>query len=753
MMAAYPAQHPQSLGDPFLSAPPTLDPSQSGPGAISTAALHALSPRLFKSPVSPVPPYRGQDQDEDTSEQDAEDEDIDDDSDDARTDDQRAPTATTSGMFSSEMEQDSDHHLANLGFGPTALATGAGAPGGALRGGAGHAGGAGDGAGQGNHTPMSPTSYLRSAGFFNDGPTMRPQSPGSFSSDSAFGVRDQIAAQAANETAQALKEAFRNGRSTPQSWRQSQVYALGRMLAEHHERWLSALCQDGRCRREALFELKTAETQIAIAWANGPSWCEKQHLETGFLYAPTLARTAAPRGLILLFSSCEYPVMHALVPLAAAVAAGNCIMVTPHPDAPAVSSLLRQLAPQYLDEDCIALHDAFYHVPPPVDFVWSADIGNPEPCMRAGSMGIPVKFDRYLKCPAIIDDPSIVPLAARRIVESAFTSAGMFPYKPSYIVTLPELKAPLITHLQQAIVDMYTGNPFVQDEYSRVPSTGVLDQVKALLIQHTDVLASSAVLDPAENDLLLSSSEDDDDDHLAVSRPLGLASMGGAAALGPGPEDARAHGRTGKKARAAKPPRGGVVEGGMWSDATRVVAPTVVVCDPNSALLAGPCPGPVLPLVVLPKEDHLEFMRARHPFGIVYHFTKRRDKFPPHYAVGVVVNDTLSPFRVNETISATLAAAAPSAISLFRAFSNAQPQIFCPRNYLAASADARSRFPPTTRGKLKNLAKRQGWHAVPPPKKPWGARVREWMPTAVSVTVLGVVGAGAAWYMRERMSR
>ncbi|ORZ37591.1 hypothetical protein BCR44DRAFT_1036148 [Catenaria anguillulae PL171] len=399
--------------------------------------------------------------------------------------------------------------------------------------------------------------------------------------------------------------------------------------------------------------------------------------------------------------------------------------------------------------------DSIFYVSPLVDFVWSADIWNPEPCLKAGSMGIASKHDPVLKSPCIVDDPDIVPLAAKRIVEAAFTSAGMWPYKPSYVITLPKLKARMVEELCKAIDDMFVTNPFFKDEYSRLPDPLVLDQVKALLIEHTDLVAHSRLeVDGAgESSMTVATAVADDDlngahdlgdpdmdDDTAFHSPLLSAHLAHAHTHTHAPAPAHDASRPTPRVRKPhRPPRGGVVAGGRWYDDSLVVHPTVVVCDSGSPLLTEPGQGPILPVLALSKREMLAFVRVRQPFGVLYHFTRKRDKFAPQFARCVVINNTLSPFRVNEHVARTLAAGAPAARALFDLFSIAQPQVFAPRNALARRKDDRARYPPTTRGKLARLEKDLGWRTIPVPRAPWRERVVDW----IGATVPGLVQAVA----------
>lgn len=56
-----------------------------------------------------------------------------------------------------------------------------------------------------------------------------------------------------------------------------------------------------------------------------------------------------PYGVALVLGTWNYPVQLTLLPVAGAVAAGNCVIIKPSEVAPASASLVERLVPKYLD--------------------------------------------------------------------------------------------------------------------------------------------------------------------------------------------------------------------------------------------------------------------------------------------------------------------------------------------------------------------------------------------------------------------
>lgn len=62
-----------------------------------------------------------------------------------------------------------------------------------------------------------------------------------------------------------------------------------------------------------------------------------------------------PYGVVLVIGAWNYPLQLTLVPVAAAIAAGNCVLIKPSEVAPATSKFIAETIPKYLDSvsDCI----------------------------------------------------------------------------------------------------------------------------------------------------------------------------------------------------------------------------------------------------------------------------------------------------------------------------------------------------------------------------------------------------------------
>lgn len=66
-----------------------------------------------------------------------------------------------------------------------------------------------------------------------------------------------------------------------------------------------------------------------------------------------------PYGVVLVIGAWNYPIQLTLLPVAAAIAAGNCVIIKPSEVAPATAKFIADTIPRYLDNVLIFVSDPF----------------------------------------------------------------------------------------------------------------------------------------------------------------------------------------------------------------------------------------------------------------------------------------------------------------------------------------------------------------------------------------------------------
>lgn len=72
--------------------------------------------------------------------------------------------------------------------------------------------------------------------------------------------------------------------------------------------------------------------------------------EKSFVYAlDTVVVYKDPFGVVLVIGAWNYPIQLTLLPVAAAIAAGNCVVIKPSEVSPASAKFIANTIPKYLD--------------------------------------------------------------------------------------------------------------------------------------------------------------------------------------------------------------------------------------------------------------------------------------------------------------------------------------------------------------------------------------------------------------------
>ncbi|MGE0871023.1 MAG: aldehyde dehydrogenase family protein [Kofleriaceae bacterium] len=206
----------------------------------------------------------------------------------------------------------------------------------------------------------------------------------------------------------------------------------------------------------ALVELKRAVKSLR-------SWMKPQRVTTPLaLFGTTSAVHYEPRGVVLIIGAWNYPLHLVIVPLIAAIAAGNCAIVKPSELTPATSALATELLAAVFDEDEVAVVEGGAQqtqrlLALPFDhffFTGSAKVGRIVAEAAARHLAS-TTLELGGKSPAVVDDSADLGEAARRIVWGKFVNGGQTCIAPDYVLVSEHREQELIEHLSNAIADQY----------------------------------------------------------------------------------------------------------------------------------------------------------------------------------------------------------------------------------------------------------------------------------------------------------
>ncbi|MBN1334395.1 MAG: aldehyde dehydrogenase family protein [Deltaproteobacteria bacterium] len=343
-----------------------------------------------------------------------------------------------------------------------------------------------------------------------------------------------------------------------------------------------------------LGEVYMVVSEIDHAIAHLAEWMEPERVPTPLLLTGTHSEIRyEPKGRILVLAPWNFPFQLVLVPLVAALAAGNCVAVRPSSRAPHTARFLEGFLAGLFPPEEVAVFqgghevaDALLDLPfDHVFFTGSARTGRKVMVAAARHLAS-VTLELGGKSPALVDRSADVAKSAERILWGKCFNAGQSCIAPDYVLVHRDLEEAFLAAGQRVLEARYGA-----DETARGPSPSMGRMIDA---EH----------------------------HAKVLRLL---------------EDAVAAGAR-------------VVAGGTSRPEERYLAPTILAgVRPEMSILQEEIFGPVLPVLPFGDLDEaIEFVQARPRPLSLYVFARDRravERVLRHTTVGgTCVNTTLLHF-------------------------------------------------------------------------------------------------------------
>ena len=315
----------------------------------------------------------------------------------------------------------------------------------------------------------------------------------------------------------------------------------------------------------------------------------KRGLADWLFWPATTAVRYQPLGVVGIIAPWNYPVNLALMPLAAAIGAGNHVMLKPSEHTPRTSELLKSLLAEVFPEDRVAtvlggveLAAAFAELPfDHLFFTGSTEVGKRVMAAAAKNL-VPVTLELGGKSPAIIAPDYPLKTAVERIAAGKWLNAGQTCIATDYVL------------LERAQIPMF------------------VEHMRDYVVQRYPDLANNP-------------------DYTSVINERQFQRLTGWI------EEARSRGAT-------------VIELAAGDAARRILAPTLVLDAPDDCkLMQEELFGPVLPLVAVPSVPAaIDYVNARPRPLALYHFdhdaVRTESVLERTVAGGVTVNDTVLHF-------------------------------------------------------------------------------------------------------------
>ncbi|CAO0798894.1 unnamed protein product [Mucor circinelloides] len=299
-------------------------------------------------------------------------------------------------------------------------------------------------------------------------------------------------AESIEDFATCLRGTYTTGKSRDAFARKFYLERLHALVKDNEELFYDALAKDlNKSRAEALSsEISPVLEECAYFLDNYDSLVKDKKVKS---------RSAANRtdsayirrealGVVLIISTWNYPLQLSLVPLAGALAAGNCAVVKLSEISVHTSALITELLPKYLDaamyrvvnggveETQHLLRQKFDHI------FYAGNSHVAKSIMAAASQHLtPVTLELGGKSPAIVTEDADMQIVANRVAFGKFFNAGQSCVAVDYVFVPKSRQQEFLAAIGKTLNSWYGRNPQESKDYGRIVNHRHFDRIVALL--------------------------------------------------------------------------------------------------------------------------------------------------------------------------------------------------------------------------------------------------------------------------------
>lgn len=225
-----------------------------------------------------------------------------------------------------------------------------------------------------------------------------------------------------------------------------------------------------------LTELFTVKDEINHAKRNLAQWMRPVPVGKSLLIAGSHSFIVyEPKGLGLILSSWNFPILLTFGPLVSAIAAGNCVIMKPSELVPHTTAVMKKMVEELFPKEEIYLIEGDQQVAQAllekpfnhIFFVGSPKVGRL--VMRAASEHLSsVTLEMGGKSPCIVDETANIAKTANRIAWGKFLNNGQTCVAPDHLWVHEEVATPFLAALKEEIRGFYGASAAESPDYARV---------------------------------------------------------------------------------------------------------------------------------------------------------------------------------------------------------------------------------------------------------------------------------------------
>ncbi len=226
---------------------------------------------------------------------------------------------------------------------------------------------------------------------------------------------------------------------------------------------------------------------------NLKKWAKPKREKTPIFLRPSYSRTLyEPYGVTLILSPWNYPFSLAILPLIAAISAGNTAVIKPSEIAPHTEKFIQKLISSTFDEKYVAvveggIPETTELLKEKFDFIFftgSTKVGRIISEAAAKNL-TPVVLELGGKSPVIVDDTANLKISVKRILMGKLTNCGQVCVAPDYLFLKKGLKEAFVNCFEEVLLEFFEGKsleePASCSEMTRIINDKNFNRLKDLL--------------------------------------------------------------------------------------------------------------------------------------------------------------------------------------------------------------------------------------------------------------------------------
>ncbi|WP_309045028.1 coniferyl aldehyde dehydrogenase [Marinobacter sediminicola] len=273
--------------------------------------------------------------------------------------------------------------------------------------------------------------------------------------------------------------------------RKERLSRLETALLKYEPELVAAMNADFRHRSEAdssIFDITVPLGDIRRNRRSVKHWMKPRKVGVPLHLKPARGRIIPqPKGVVGVISPWNFPVYLAIAPIAAALAAGNRVMLKPSELTPKTSEVMaRMIADTFEPTEvsvCIGgveLSQEFSNLPfDHLFFTGSTRVGR-EVAIAAARNLTPVTLELGGKSPAIIGEQASIDYSARRIAFGKVANAGQICVAPDYVLLPRNQVEAFATAMETAVHNFFPDGPQSPD-YTGIVNDSHLNRLRELV--------------------------------------------------------------------------------------------------------------------------------------------------------------------------------------------------------------------------------------------------------------------------------